>query len=318
MIEDKLPKNDTVTQYHHGDSKNILKILLDDKNNRLFDLIITSPPYNTGKEYESSKSIEDYLEEQRIIIEQIVKLINPTGSICWQVGNYINNKTKEVFPLDIYYYKIFKEYGLTLRNRIIWKFGHGLHTSRRFSGRYEVILWFTKSNEPEGYKFNLDTIRIPQKYPGKKQHKGPNKGQYSSNPKGKNPEDVWNIVLQDWEEEIWDIPNVKANHSEKTEHPCQYPIELVERCILALTDQNDWILDPFAGVGSTLIASKKNKRNSVGIEKYKKYIKIGQGRLNKLEAGILNIRPLGKPIYDHKKSNLSQIPIEFIKENESN
>jgi len=87
-----------------------------------------------------------------------------------------------------------------LRNRIIWHFGHGLHAKNRFSGRYETILWFTKTNE---YIFNLDPVRVPQKYPGKKHFKGPNKGKLSCNPKGKNPSD------------IWEIPNVKSNHVEK-------------------------------------------------------------------------------------------------------
>tara|TARA_R110000772_G_scaffold85082_1_gene179086 strand:+ start:108 stop:1058 length:951 start_codon:yes stop_codon:yes gene_type:complete len=313
IAENETTKNDINTKYLHGDSNKVLKNILNSKTPQLFDLVITSPPYNIGKEYENKKTIEEYLAEQKSIIESFVKLLKPTGSICWQVGNYINNKTKEVFPLDIFYYQIFKDLGLTLRNRIIWRFGHGLHASNRFSGRYEVILWFTKADNPKEYKFNLDSVRIKQKYPGKKQHKGPNKGQYSSNPKGKNPADVWDIVLQDWEREIWEIPNVKSNHKEKTAHPCQYPIELVERCVLALTDENDWVLDPFAGVGSTMLAARKNKRNAIGIEKYKKYIKIGEERLDLLDKGELKIRPLGQAIYDHRKSNLSITPEEFKK-----
>jgi len=120
-------------------------------------------------------------------------------------------------PLDIQFDPIFRKHGLSLRNRIIWHFGHGLHNKRRFSGRYEVILWYTKS---DNYVFNLDDVRIPSKYPGKRHFKGPKTGQLSGNPKGKNPEDVW------------DIPNVKSNHVEKTEHPCQFPVGLVERLIL--------------------------------------------------------------------------------------
>ena len=201
---------------------------------------------------------------------------------------------------------VFKSHGLKLRNRIIWQFGHGLHSSKRFSGRYETILWFTKGDE---YTFNLDSVRVPSKYPGKKYFKGPKKGEYSSNPNGKNPSDIWEIVLNDWENEIWNIPNVKANHIEKSEHPCQYPIELVERCVLALTNENDWVLDPFAGVGSTILASLKNNRNVVGIEKVKKYKEIGISRVKELENGLLKFRPLEKPIYDHTQSKLSHKPI---------
>lgn len=271
-----------------------------------FKLIMTSPPYNVGKEYEIKKSIEKYLEDQKEIILELVRVLHSSGSICWQVGNFINDG--EVFPLDFFYYNIFKECGLKLRNRIIWHFGHGLHSSKRFSGRYETILWFTKN---DNYTFNLDPVRVAAKYPSKKHFKGPKKGEYSSNPNGKNPSDIWEIVLNDWENEIWNIPNVKANHVEKTEHPCQYPIELVERCVLALTNSKDWVLDPFAGVGSTVLASLKNDRNVVGIEKVKKYKDIGIRRVKELERGDLKFRPLDKPIYDHTLSKLSLIPMEF-------
>lgn len=290
-------------KYILGDSLKKLKSFDDSA----FKLIITSPPYNVGKEYEVKKSIDQYLNDQNEIIDELIRVLHPNGSICWQVGNFIQKG--EVFPLDFFYYNILKKKGLFLRNRIIWQFRHGLHTSKRFSGRYETILWFTKSNE---YTFNLDSVRIQSKYPGKKHSKGPKKGQYSGNPKGKNPSDIWNVLLNDWENEIWDIPNVKSNHVEKTEHPCQYPIELVERCVLALTNEQDWILDPFAGVGSTILASLKNNRNVVGIEKIKKYKVIGLSRIKDFESGKLKFRALGTPIYDNAQSKLSQIPLEFL------
>lgn len=288
--------------YILGDSLETLKTLETGK----YKLILTSPPYNVGKEYETKKSIEVYLEKQSGVIEELMRVLHPEGSICWQVGNYVEHE--EVFPLDIFYYSIFKNHGLFLRNRIVWQFGHGLHSSKKFSGRYETILWFTKSND---YTFNLDSVRIPSKYPGKKYYKGPKKGQYSGNPRGKNPSDIWDIVLNDWENEIWNIPNVKANHKEKTEHPCQYPIELVERCILALTNEDDWVLDPYAGVGSTILGALKNDRNVVGIEKIDKYKKIGLERIQQFERGELQFRSMDTPIYDHTKSKLSEIPEEF-------
>jgi len=299
-------KNIFIPEYEYilGDSLNKLKNYEDES----FDLIMTSPPYNVGKEYETKQSIEKYLEEQKPIITELVRTLKPTGNLCWQVGNYMHKG--EVFPLDIFYYNIFKSQGLKLRNRIIWKFGHGLHSSKRFSGRYETILWFSKT---DNYTFNLDAVRIPSKYPGKKHFKGPKKGEYSGNPNGKNPADIWDIVLNDWESEIWNIPNVKANHVEKTEHPCQYPIELVERCLLALTNERDWVLDPFAGVGSTLLASLKHNRNVVAIEREKKYKDIGIKRIKEFENGILKARPVEKPIYDHTQSKLSKMPIEFKK-----
>ncbi|HLY31676.1 MAG TPA: site-specific DNA-methyltransferase, partial [Ktedonobacterales bacterium] len=132
-------------------------------------LIVTSPPYNIGKAYEKRRkqTLDDYLDEQRETIAACVAALHDEGSICWEVGNHINGG-QEIYPLDILLYPIFKSFGLQLRNRIVWHFEHGLHCSRRFSGRYETILWFTKSDR---YTFNLDAVRVPQKYPGKKHYK---------------------------------------------------------------------------------------------------------------------------------------------------
>ncbi len=132
---------------HVGDACQFLQTLPDN----FAKLIVTSPPYNVGKEYEIRTGIHEYLRVQQQVIGEIVRLLDTTGSICWQVGNYVEDG--EVFPLNIFYYNIFKEYGLKLRNRIIWRYSHGFHMSKDSSGRYETILWFTKS---EDYTFNLD------------------------------------------------------------------------------------------------------------------------------------------------------------------
>jgi adenine-specific DNA-methyltransferase len=112
---------------------------------------------------------------------------------------------------------------------------------------------------------------------------------------------------------MWDIPNVKSNHPEKTDHPCQFPIELVERCVLALTDENSWVLDPFAGVGSTVIGAIKNNRNGIGIEKEKDYCKIANQRIEDLKEGRLKIRPINKPIHKPTgKDKVAQTPKEWL------
>lgn len=276
-----------------------------------FDLIVTSPPYNIGKSYEVKTSIEQYLSTQEEIIDQLVRVLSDGGSLCWQVGNFVDKG--EIFPLDIYYYQIFKKYGLKLRNRIIWHFGHGLHANNRFSGRYETLLWFTKSDD---YIFNLDSVRVPSKYPGKLHFKGPKKGLPSGNPLGKNPSDVWEIVLKDWESGFWDIPNVKSNHPEKTSHPCQFPVELVERCVLALTNPGSWVLDPFAGVGSSVIAAIKNGRNGLGIERDVQYCKLADNRIEAWKVGNLKLRPINKPIHAPSASDkVAQQPTDWIKDN---
>lgn len=277
-------------------------------------LIVTSPPYNIGKEYEVATSLAEYLENLKPILEEMYRVLSPKGSICWEVGNYISPKTSEVFPLDIYYYPLFKEMGLQLRNRIIWHFGHGLQCEKRFSGRYETILWFTKSDD---YTFNLDDVRIPSKYPGKRSYKGANKGELSGNPKGKNPEDLWQASIDrlydDWDAGIWDVPNVKSQHPEKTIHPCQFPVELVERCVLALTNENDIVYDPFAGVGSSLIAALKNNRRAYGSELVQEYVDIGNMRIEKLASDMLKTRPIYQRIYEPSgKDKVSTYPTEWL------
>jgi adenine-specific DNA-methyltransferase len=260
-----------------GDNLKFMRRLPDESMN----LIVTSPPYNLGKEYEEKRSQDRYIEEQVACIAEAVRLLHPKGSICWQVGNHVLNG--EIFPLDIILYPIFKNAGLQMRNRIVWTFGHGLHCQKRFSGRHETILWFTKTDD---YTFNLDPVRVPSKYPEKKHFKGPNKGKLSSNPLGKNPADVW------------DIPNVKSNHVEKTDHPCQFPVGLVERLVLSLTDKGDSVLDPYIGVGSSAIAALMHGRHAYGCDLEKEYVDIAWERVHQLRAGELRTRPMNKPIYD--------------------
>lgn len=244
-------------------------------------LIVTSPPYNIGKSYESRSSLADYVKAQAQVISECVRLLAPGGSLCWQVGNHVHKG--EIFPLDMVLYPVFKEHGLHLRNRIVWHFEHGLHCSKRLSGRYETILWFTKSDD---YTFNLDPIRVPSKYPGKKHFKGPKAGQLSCNPLGKNPGDVWIF------------PNVKSNHVEKTEHPCQFPVELVERLVLSLTEPGDAVFDPYMGVGSAVVAALKHGRAGYGCDVVPEYVDIAWDRVRQLRAGTLKTRPMDRPVYD--------------------
>ncbi len=249
-------------------------------------LIVTSPPYNIGKSYESRSTLTEYVAAQAQVISECVRLLGRTGSICWQVGNHVDKG--EIFPLDMVLYPIFREHGLHLRNRIVWHFEHGLHCNNRLSGRHETILWFTKT---ENYTFNLDPIRVPSKYPGKKYFKGPKVGQLSGNPLGKNPGDVWIF------------PNVKFNHVEKTIHPCQFPIELVERLVLSLTNPGDSVLDPYMGVGTSVVAAILNDRVGYGCDVEKEYVDIAWERVRDVRNGSLKTRPMYKPVYDPSLPN---------------
>lgn len=276
-----------------GDSLDVLG-QIDDKS---IQLAITSPPYNIGKEYERDKrkNLDEYIDWLAPIVKKLCAKVSDNGSICWQVGNYV--KDGEVFPLDYYFYKIFLDHGCQLRNRIIWHFNFGLHANRRFSGRYETLLWFSKTNN---YKFNMDSVRVPQLYPGKRHSKtkGAKAGQPSGNRFGKNPSDFWEFSSEEAfkEDLLWELPNVKANHPEKTPHPCQFPSELAERCVLAFTDPGDSVLDPFLGAGTSVIAALRHGRAGLGIDRSEGYVRLARERIAAFHKGELKLREAGKPV----------------------
>lgn len=259
-------------------------------------LTLTSPPYCIGKEYETSTSIDDFVRTHEEILPEILRVTKPGGSICWQIGYHVKNRT--VQPLDYFIYDIMRNIpDIKLRNRIIWNFGHGLHDTARFSGRHEVLLWFTKG---DNYFFELDAVRVPQRYPGKRHYKGPKKGEFSGNPMGKNPEDVW------------EIPNINANHCEKTVHPCQFPIGLAERVIQALCPKDGIVLDPFSGVCTTGAAAALHGRRFVGTEIVSRYRDIGIKRMEEALAGTLKYRSADIPVMDPSASGaVSRKPDHF-------
>jgi adenine-specific DNA-methyltransferase len=250
-----------------------------------------------GKEYDRSLSVDDFKADHQRLAPLIARALRDGGSVCWQVGHHVRNGVS--VPLDALVYPIFSEQNeLFLRNRIIWTFGHGVHASRRFSGRHETILWFTKGHS---YTFNLDAVRVPQKYPGKRHYKGPKRGEWSGNPLGKNPSDVW------------DIPNVKSRHIEKTDHPCQFPVALVQRLIRALTQAGDLVVDPFMGSGTSAVASALEHREFAGCDVVGGYVSIAQRRVAAARGGRAMHRPLEKPIHEALGSEaVARRPPHFV------
>ncbi|MCR3906255.1 MAG: site-specific DNA-methyltransferase [Tenericutes bacterium] len=283
---EKIYNVDNDITLHLGDSFDFVKRI----PNESISLVITSPPYAMGKAYERpDDDIGTFIQKHIELFPEIYRILKPGGSICWQVGYHV--KDMVVTPLDIIIGNIISDFNNTiltekfiLRNRIIWTFGHGLNSFHRFSGRHETILWYTKGDM---FEFDLDSVRVPQKYPGKKYYKGEKKGEFSGNPLGKNPSDVWSI------------PNVKAKHVEKTDHPCQYPVVIPQRLIKALTRKNDIIFDPFNGVGSTGVAAILENRRYIGVELYESYYDISLKRLQDTINGTVKYRK-DEPIYEPK------------------
>jgi adenine-specific DNA-methyltransferase len=227
------------------------------------DLVVSSPPYNLGKEYESRKALEYYVEEQSLVLQECWRVLKNTGSIYWQVGSYSDNGI--LIPLDIRFFPILERLGMRPRNRIVWARQHGLHGRRKFSCRYETILWFTKSDE---FVFDLDAVRVPQKYQNKKAHKGERKGEYTCNPDGKNPGDIWLFR------------NVKHNHEEQTIHPCQFPEDLIARIVLTSTSPGGVVCDPYMGAGTVAVVARQFDRHFIGAELDPQYHRVAMRRLS--------------------------------------
>ena len=302
-IYKRFREENQITLYN-GDCLHLLKKI----PNESVDMVITSPPYCMGKAYEDPHDdIETFKKQHRDIFQDLHRVVKPGGNVCWQVGYHVSNKC--VIPLDYVIYDIFtslsatQDFPFILRNRIIWTFGHGLNSTNRFSGRHETILWFSKGEQST---FSLDDVRVPQKYPGKRAYKGPNKGELSGNPLGKNPSDVW------------EIPNVKAQHVEKTDHPCQFPVVIPQRLIKALAPPNGLILDPFMGVGTTGVAALLEKKRFVGAEIQKNYYDISVERLKDTEKGKVKIREDKPVIEPDTNTAVAKLPEEFRKVRDEN
>ena len=226
------------------------------------DLVVSSPPYNLGKEYEKKHALQEYLDGQATVLAECARVLRPSGSIFWQVGSF--SDSGRLVPLDIKLFPILEGLNLLPRNRIAWIRQHGMHARRKYSCRYETILWFTKSDD---YVFNLDPIRVPQKYPGKKSYRGKNKGELSCNPVGKNPGDVWAFR------------NVKHNHEERTLHPCQFPEDLIARIVVSTTHPKALVLDPYMGSGTVAVVARDLGRHFIGSERDRKYHAVALRRL---------------------------------------
>jgi adenine-specific DNA-methyltransferase len=227
------------------------------------DLVVSSPPYNLGKEYESRKALDLYVEEQTCVLKECCRVLKHTGSIFWQVGSFSEDGV--LIPLDVRFFPVLESLGMLPRNRIVWARQHGLHGRRKFSCRYETILWFTKSDE---YTFDLDAIRVPQKYQNKKAFRGEHKGEYTCHPDGKNPGDIWLFR------------NVKHNHEEQTIHPCQFPEDLIARIVLATTTVSGIVLDPYMGAGTVAVVARDYDRHFLGAELNLQYYRVAQRRLS--------------------------------------
>lgn len=230
------------------------------------DLTVTSPPYNIGKEYEKTLSVEEYIVWSEKWMKLVYENTTDNGSFWLNIGYMsIKNKGKAV-PIS---YLIWDKNDFFMIQELVWNYGAGVASKKSLSPRNEKVLWYVKNEK--NYTFNLDDIRDPNvKYPNQKKN-----GKIRVNPLGKNPSDVWQIPK---------VTSGKNRSSqERVPHPAQTPSELFKRIILASSNIDDLVLDPFMGSGTTAVVAKSLQRYCLGFELNSDYLDIAIDRIKKEE-----------------------------------
>jgi adenine-specific DNA-methyltransferase len=259
MLGEATHKGDGYLIYQ-GDCLELLKRLDD----AVLPLTVTSPPYNIGKEYESIQEVDDYLAWCESWIQQLHRTCDSRGAFWLNLG-YISLEGKaKAIPIP---YLLWDRVPFFLLQEVVWNYSAGVASRRTFSPRNEKFLWYVKN--ANDYVFDLDAVRDPNvKYPNQRKN-----GKLKCNPLGKNPTDVWQI------------PKVTSGRNrsskERTPHPAQFPIALIERIVKACSTEGDVVLDPFLGSGSCIEAALRAGRCAIGFELNSDYVDIAAERIER-------------------------------------
>ncbi len=245
---------------YHGDCLKMMHRI----SRPVFDLVVTSPPYNIGKEYEEEQRLSEYLDWSEQWFSQVARLLKLGGAFWLNLGYREVPKRGKAVPLP---YLLWDKVPMYLLQEVVWNYGAGVAARKSFSPRNEKFLWYVKN--PDHYTFNLDDVRDPNvKYPNQKKN-----GKLKCNPLGKNPSDVWQF------------PKVTSGRQrsspERTAHPAQFPLRVIDRIVKACSDSGDLILDPFLGSGTTAVAALRNGRNMLGFELREDYVQIAIDRIER-------------------------------------
>lgn len=241
-------------------------VAMDAMDESSIDLVVTSPPYNAKKDYESNLSINSYTEFAEDWSSRIPRLLTPSGAFWLNVG-YTKVSDTTTLPLCYLYYPILVKLGLHLVQEIVWHFEGGMAYKRRFSHRTERWQWWVKN--PSDFVFNLDAVRDATL--NRTQDK-------RNNPLGKNPTDYWYYDR---------VVGGNGASSEKTMHPCQFPVPMIERIIKASSNAGQMVLDPFGGSGSTALAAYNLDRDFISIERDTVYHDAAQQRIENSDKAKL-------------------------------
>ena len=227
------------------------------------DLVLTSPPYNIGKEYEKVLPIEDYIDWSSSWLNEIPLILKENGAFWYNLGYVPFKDSARALPLV---YLLWDKVKMYLMREIVWNYGAGVACKKTLSPRNEKWLWYV--NNKDDYTFNLDAIRDPDvKYPNSKKN-----GKLRCNTLGKNPSDVWQIAKV--------TSGFNRSSEERTNHPAQFPLDLIDRITLGFSNENDILLDPFMGSGTTAISALKNRRNVIGFEIREDYCELQAKRID--------------------------------------
>jgi adenine-specific DNA-methyltransferase len=245
---------------YHGDCVDYMRQLPDS----LFNLVVTSPPYNIGKEYEHKLSIEDYLAWCNVWLDAVYRITSHNGAFWLNLGYFPVPERAKALPIS---YLLWDKIPFFIVQEIVWSYGAGVAGRKFFSPRNEKFLWCVK--DEWDYVFNLDDVRDPNvKYPKQKKN-----GKIKVNPIGKNPGDVWYFKKV--------TSGQDRASKERTTHPAQFPEEVIERIIKACSNEGDLIFDPFLGSGTTAAVALRLNRRVVGFEIRKDYCDIAKERIEK-------------------------------------
>ena len=251
IIQNEISK-EVLNKVHNKDSKNI-DFIPDDS----IHLIITSPPYNNSKEYDEDLSLEEYLKLITDVMVEAHRILIRGGRICINIANI---GRKPYIPLSTYIDQIMIKIGFLPRGQIIWDKSASAGPSTAWGS------WQSASNP-----ILRDIHEYILVY---------SKGEFGRKNSRSNKDDsISKDAFLENTKSIWKFPTASAR---KVGHPAPFPIELPKRLIELYSFENDIILDPFAGSGTTAIAAKTTNRNYIMIDINSDYCKLAKERINKL------------------------------------
>lgn len=240
----------------------------------ILDITVTSPPYNIGKEYETPLETARYLDWCESWIGGIYRATAPNGAFWLNLGYVALPARARAIPIA---YLLWDRVPFSLVQEIVWQYGAGVAARRAYSPRNEKFLWYVR--DLEDFYFDLDAVRDPNiKYPNQFKN-----GKRKVNLAGKNPGDVWSF------------PKVTSGRNrssrERTPHPAQFPVAVIERVLKGSGRPGGLILDPFMGSGTTAEVAMTLGRPVIGFELNACYIEIAIERLENAAETTSGTKP---------------------------